>query len=669
MAVPIRELLMPSYAYQTMYGIFLVCGLVMLYGLYRHLRSYGIGLGYFFHLVFTDFGTKLKRFLKFGVGQRKVVNEESGGLMHGALFFGFLMLLAYTTLIFLQDDFLRPLLGIDFLQGSFYLTLEFLGDVLGLAFVIGLSIALYRRYVMHLDRLETRWDDKFVLGMLVWIGVSGFMLEALRFISYPSIWANFSPVGSALASVLGAVHLQAGDAWTWYQGFWWAHMASVMLLIAATPYTKLIHVFTAGANVAMAPVRPLGQLSTPFNLQKMIESGQVETPPSAKSTKQFSPLQLLALDACTNCGRCQVVCPAYASGRDLSPRLVVQDLSREMRKGDGDDVFSKGIIRENELWACTMCNACVAACPVFIDQVGYITEFRRTLVSESKLDSKKKTFLENIGRNGNPFGLPASERQAWMSELGAPTIAENPGAEYIYWVGCQSSYDPRGRSVAKAMVKLLRTAKVNFAILGNDETCTGEPVRRMGEEGRFQELVMHNVETFSRHGVKKVIVHCAHCFNTFKNEYPEFGANLEVVHHTQFIAKLVAEGKISPGAFEGNVTFHDPCNLGRINGVFDDPREVLGSLKGLGLTEMQRSRTNGFCCGGGGANVWYEVPERKKIGVIRTEEAISTGAATLAVACPFCITMFEDAVKTIGNDKMQVRDVAEIVADSLSVQN
>jgi Fe-S oxidoreductase/nitrate reductase gamma subunit len=669
MAVPIRELLMPSYAYQIMYGVFFICGLILLYGLYRHLKSYGIGLGYFFHLVFKDFGTKVKRFLKFGVGQRKVVNEESGGVMHGALFFGFLMLLAYTALIFIQDDFVVPLGGNDFLQGNFYLTLEFLGDVLGLAFVVGLAIALYRRYVMRLERLETRWDDKFVLGMLVWIGVSGFLLEALRFVYIPSVWAEFSPVGSAVATVLGAGHLQAGDAWTLYQGFWWAHMASVMLLIAATPYTKLIHVFTSGANVAMAPVKPLGQLSTPFNLQKMIESGQVETPPSTKSTKQFSPLQLLALDACTNCGRCQAVCPAYASGRDLSPRLVVQDLSREMRMGGSGDVFTKGVIRENELWACTMCNACVSECPVFIDQVGYITEFRRTLVSESKLDSKKKSFLENIGRNGNPFGLPASERQTWMTELGAPTISENPGAEYVYWVGCQSSYDPRGRSVAKSMVKLLKEAKVDFAILGNDETCTGEPVRRMGEEGRFQELVMHNMETFNRHGVKKVIVHCAHCFNTFKNEYPEFGVNLEVIHHSQFIAKLVAEGRISPGAFGGSVTFHDPCNLGRINEVFDDPRDVLTSLKGLGLTEMPRSKMKGFCCGGGGANVWFEVPERKKIGVIRVEEAMSTGAETLAVACPFCITMFEDAAKAIGKENMRVKDIAEIVADSLGAQN
>lgn len=673
---------MPPYAYDVMYCLFLVSGVVMLHGLYRHLKRYGIGLREFFKLALTDFRTKVKRFLKFGLGQRKVVNEESGGIMHGALFFGFLMLLTYTTLIFIQDDFLLKLFGITYLQGNLYLTLEFLGDVLGTAFVVGLLIAVYRRYVMRLDRLETTWDDGFVLGMLIWIGVSGFLLEALRFVCSGQAgacgqndiqnfwpWASFSPVGGALGRLLGMTGLQAVGAWQLYQGFWWLHMASVMFLIAAVPYTKLVHVFTSGANVAMAPVKLMGRLSTPFNLQKMLETGQVETPPNFRKTSDFTPLQLLALDACTNCGRCQAACPAYASGRDLSPRLVVQDLSREMRLGDGGDVLSKGVVRETELWACTMCNACVAECPVLIDQVGYITEFRRTLVSESKLDPKKRAFLENVGRNGNPFGLPGSDRQTWLADLGVPTLAQKPGAEYLYWVGCQSSYDPRGRGVAKAMVKIMKAAKVDFAVLGSEEACTGEPVRRMGEEGRFQELVMRNVETFNKYSVKKVIVHCAHCFNTFRNEYPEFGANFEVVHHSQLIARLLSEGRLKLGRFEGEVTYHDPCNLGRMNGVFDAPREVLESLEGLELTEMKRSKMAGFCCGGGGANMWYEVPEKKKVSVIRLEEARRTGAKTLAVACPFCITMFDDAANAIGTDGLRVRDIAEIVADSLEAQS
>ncbi len=667
MALPIREVLIQSYfpyAFSVMYAAFIVCGCIMLYGLYRHLGSYGIGLRQFLSLSTQDFTTKVGRFLEFGVGQRKVVRDRGGGAMHGALFFGFLMLLAYTTLIFVQTDLLPLFTPYTFMQGSAYLALEFLGDTLGIAFIVGLTIAIYRRFVERLEKLETKRDDYIIIGMLVWIGVSGFVVEAFRFILAPAAWASFSPVGDALSALLS--QSPAGmDAPMLYQAFWWGHMFSVMILIAITPYTKLVHVFTAGSNVALAPVKPMGKLNTPFNLQQMLASGRVDVPKSVGSTKELSPLQLLALDACTNCGRCEEVCPAYASGRDLSPRVVVQDLGRDMKGHGAGDVFTKGVIREAELWACTMCNACVSVCPVFIDQVDYIGEFRRTLVSENRLDGRKKIFLENVGRYGNPFGLPPSDRQAWLAELGVKTIKENPEAEYVYWVGCQSSYDPRGRNVAKSVVRILKAAGVSFATLGSEETCTGEPVRRMGEEGRFQELVMKNLETFRKYGIKKVIVHCAHCFNTFQNEYPEFGAKFEVVHHSQLIARLIEEGRLKPGRLDEKVTFHDPCNLGRINEVYEEPREVLKSIGGVRLEEMKRSRETSFCCGGGGANVWYQVEEKKKIGVIRAEEAASTGAGTLAVGCPFCITMFEDAFKTIGDRPVQVKDIAELVAESL----
>lgn len=664
---PVREVLILSYfpyAYAVMYGVFLVSGCVMLYGLYRHLRTYGLGVWQFLGLAAKDFWKKAGRFLEFGAGQRRVLQDRGGGAMHGALLFGFLMLLAYTTLIFIQSDILPLFTPFVFLQGSTYLALELLGDTLGTAFVVGLMIAIYRRFVERLDKLETKRDDYLILGMLVWIGASGFVIEALRLTISPASWAAFSPVGNALSGLMGASPL-AAEAPVLYQGFWWAHMLSVMVLIAITPYTKLVHVFTSGANVALAPVKPMGKLDTPFNLQKMLESGQVEVPKSISRTPEFTPLQLLALDACTNCGRCEEVCPAHAGGRDLSPRVVVQDLGRDMKRGGAEDVFSKGVIREAELWSCTMCNACVSVCPVFIDQVDYISELRRTLVSENKLDGKKKLFLESVGKYGNPYGLPPGERQTWLRELGVRTVGENPGAEYLYWLGCQSSYDPRARNVARAVVRILNEAKVDFAVLGSEETCTGEPVRRMGEEGRFQELVLKNLETFQRYRVKKVIVHCAHCFNTFLNEYPEFGGKFEVVHHSQLISRLVKDGKLKPGRLDEKVTFHDPCNLGRINGVLDEPREVLGAIGGVQLEEMKRSRMTSFCCGGGGANVWYEVQEKKKVGVIRAEEAASTGAKTLAVGCPFCITMFEDAFKTLGGEPLEVKDIAELVVESM----
>ncbi|MGA2666322.1 MAG: heterodisulfide reductase-related iron-sulfur binding cluster [Nitrososphaerales archaeon] len=673
MAEPVRAsyLFLPWYAPDVLYAAFFISGLVMVYGVYRHLRRYGLGPRQFLALATRDLRATAGRFIRYGLGQRKVLAGGEGGFMHGAVFFGFLMLLAYTTVIFVQSDVAPLFTSAVFLRGGVYLTLEFLGDALGLAFVVGLGIALYRRFVQRPEKLRTAWDDYVVLGALVWIGISGFVLEALRFAAIPGQPEAYSPVGATLAAAVGSV-LSGGRATLVYQGFWWAHMFSVFGLIALVPYTKLVHVFTSGANVALAEPRPMGRLTTPFSLAAMLESGSVEAPPNVRSSGDFSPQQLLALDACTNCGRCQEVCPAYAAGRDLSPRLVVRDLGADLARGGDGDALATGVVREQELWSCTACNACVNACPVLIDQVDYIVEFRRTLVAENRLDPMKRAFLENIGRTSNPFGLPQSERQSWLAELGAPTARENPGAEYVYWVGCQGSYDPRARRITAAVIKIMKHAGVSFAVLGSEEACTGEAVRRMGEEARFQELALRNIETLRAVGAKKVVVHCAHCFNTFLNEYPELGADFQVIHHSQLIWELTRAGKLGPAAGPARgedgrevVTFHDPCNLGRINGVFDEPRLVLGSQEGLEVVEMKRNRSDGFCCGGGGANVWYEVPEKKKIGAIRVQEALATGATTLAVGCPFCVTMFEDAAKTLGEEKLAVRDVAEIVADSL----
>ena len=616
-------------------------------------------------------GTKLKRFSKFALAERKILRRSSGGVMHAGIFYGFLLLLAYTTIVFIQSDIL-PVFGVESLiDGGFYLSLEFLGDVLGLAFVVGLGIALYRRFARKLPQRTGVWDDYFVLGTLLWIGASGFVLEALRFVAIPAFnpWAIYSPVGDVIAKALSG-SISVSQASAAYTGLWWVHMFSVMALIAAVPFTKLAHVFTSGTNVAVAPQKPMGRLDTPFSLAAMLQDPDAQIPPNVSAVGGFAPLQLLALDACTNCGRCQEVCPAYAAGRDLSPRIVIQDLGAGMKRDRSGDVFANGTIREQELWSCTTCNACVNACPVLIDQVDYIVEFRRTLVAQNRLDPLKRTFLENIGRTNNPFGLPQSERQTWLTDKKVPTVRDNPGAEYLYWVGCQGSYDPRARKITEAVVKVLKEAKVSFAVLGNDEVCTGEPVRRMGEEARFQELAMRNIEAIRASGAKKVIVHCAHCFNTFLNEYPELGADFQVIHHSQLISQLVIEGRLrqegarSGPLGDGKVTFHDPCNLGRINGVFEPAGEVLRA-EGLEVVEMKRNKANSFCCGGGGANVWYEVPAKTKISVLRVGEALETGAQTLAVGCPFCVAMFEDAAKTMGNESLAVKDIAEIVAENI----
>jgi Fe-S oxidoreductase/nitrate reductase gamma subunit len=651
------------YSMHVMYVAFFVSGFVMLFGFYLRLRAYNISPIELTRLVITDVNKKIRRFIVYALGHRKIVQDKGGGIMHSFVFYGFLMLFIYTSLIFIQTDILPLFTSYTFIQGNFYLTLEFLGDTFGIAYVVGLLIAVYRRYVKRLEKLESMVEDKFVLGMLIWIGISGFILEAIRISMVQQSYNSISYVGYLISSAVGGLsNIEA------YGYLWFAHMFSVMILIAATPFTKLSHVILSSLNIAVAPVKKMGKMDTPFSLREIVEKGELNFPEPVMKASDLKPLQVFMADACTNCGRCQEVCPAYASGRELSPRLLVRDIAKDALNNETKNVFESGAITENELWSCTMCYACVSVCPVMIDQVQYVTEFRRTLVSTGRLDQNKANFLENIARTNNPYGLPQSERQSWIRELGVKTFSEKKDAEYLYWIGCQSSYDSRGSRIAKAMVRIMKSCGVDFAVLGSEEFCTGEPVRRMGEEGRFQELVLKNIETISRYKIRKIIVHCPHCFNTLKNEYPEFGLNAEIIHHTQFIFKLINEGKLKLKKSVESITYHDPCNLGRINGIFEEPREALKSL-GVDLKEMKRSRTSSFCCGGGGANVWYSVPEKRKISVIRSEEAIQTGAKKLAVACPFCIVMFEDAMNSLGDSSIPTKDIAEIIEENMVQSN
>jgi Fe-S oxidoreductase len=333
------------------------------------------------------------------------------------------------------------------------------------------------------------------------------------------------------------------------------------------------------------------------------------------------------------------------------------------------DLFANGTIRDVEMYSCVTCLACVYGCPVEINQVDFIGDLRRTIVSSNRLEPAQNTLLSNLASHQNPYGFSSSTRSNWTS--GVPveikTIAENPNAEYLYWVGCVCSFDQRAQSIARSLAKIMNAAGVSFAILGNEEMCNGDPARRLGEEGRFQELALQNIEKLNGSKTKKIITSCPHCFNTIKNEYPTFGGNYEVIHHTQLISDLIATGKlkISSGKLKDiSVTLHDACYAVRYNNIFEEPRQALRSAK-VDLREMHRCKDKTFCCGAGGSNYWYKVPQKQTITSIRTEEAAQTGAGTLATECPFCLSMFEDSTKVTGT-KLEVRDVAELIADELT---
>jgi Fe-S oxidoreductase len=415
--------------------------------------------------------------------------------------------------------------------------------------------------------------------------------------------------------------------------------------------------------------KPLSFFSTPFKLADVM-TGKTEPDKvrvGAARMSDFSSAQKLSFDSCVEIGACEAACPATAAGRPLSPRVLVRKLSLLEGSRAGIDPDPLSSVGGDELWSCTSCGACVSSCPVGVKHLDVIYDLRRELVVRGKLDKEKSGMLENLAKNKNPYGFKNSTRGDWALGLGVDTISSAPNAEYVYWVGCISSFDQRAQKVARALAKILKHAGVSFAILGPEEMCVGDPARRLGEEGRYQELVYQNIEVLGARNVKKIIATCPHCFNALRNEYPNFGGKYEVLYHTQLISDLIRSGRLKvprEKIGEVSVTLHDACYAARYNSIFDEPREILGSTS-RDVREMGRRKEKTFCCGAGGSNYWFKVPQQRSIAGIRTEEAMKTGAKEIATECPYCLSMLDDATKAM-NSGMQVRDVAEIVADSLS---
>jgi dimethylglycine catabolism B len=414
--------------------------------------------------------------------------------------------------------------------------------------------------------------------------------------------------------------------------------------------------------------KPLASVRTPFSLADVM-SGKTDASQirmGVSKVADFDTSQRLSVDSCVEIGACEAACPATAAGRPLSPRVLVRKVSLAAGSGAGIESDVSTLVQDDELWSCTSCGACVASCPVSVEHLDIIYDLRRNLVANGKLDKEKSAMLENLAQSQNPYGFKNSARGDWAKDLGIDNFTANPRAEYLYWVGCIASFDQRAQRTARALSKILKQAGVSFAILGPEEMCVGDPARRLGEEGRYQELAYQNIERLTSHGVKKIIATCPHCFNSLKNEYPGFGGSYEVVYHTQLISDLIRQGRLkipSDRIQRISVTLHDACYASRYNNVFDEPRTALGASVS-DIREMKRRKEKTFCCGAGGSNYWYNVPQQRSIAGIRTEEAQKTGANEIATECPFCLSMLDDTTKVM-NTGMNVKDVAEIVAECL----
>ncbi len=623
-------------------------------------------------------GRRLKDF-RAGVYMQTLLRDPAAGIMHSLIYFGFLILLAVTTV--LEIDHQLPE-SAKFLHGDVYRGYAATGDAAGLMLLAGVVWAIVRRYVQrpYRIRIKTKPEHAIILGTLLAIAVTGFGAEVWRIAlqDRPSYEA-WSFVAYPLAGLID----DAGNLAGVHQVWWVAHVISFFLFVVILPVTMLRHIFTSPLNMYLRDRdRPKGAMRPMPNLMETeLESF------GASTVEDFTWKQLLDTDACTMCGRCTSVCPAHATGKPLDPREIVLKTGEVMAR-TGTPVVSPPIgldpeitigadslferITSEEVWACTSCKACDEICPVNIEILDKILDMRRYL---SLMESDFPTELGNAYRamenSGNPWGLSQSDRAGWTSKVDGVAIVE-PGSpldhEYLYWVGCAGSFDDKNQKVTIAMAKLLQRAEIDFAILGPSEQCTGDPARRSGNEYIFQMLAMANIESLNSMGVKKIITQCPHCFNTLLNEYPQLGGHFEVVHHSQLLEQLIASGRLdlTDARLDERVVFHDSCYLGRHNDVYLSPRNVIGSLGGIEIVEAERNGTKGMCCGAGGARMWMEESVGTKVNDARAAELIATGASKVATACPYCYIMLDDGVKGAGAEEtVQVADISMHVLAAL----
>jgi Fe-S oxidoreductase/nitrate reductase gamma subunit len=663
--VPFREdfIFIPEWLGVALYIAAALSVVALIYGIY--LKTKPIGLKNLVDVYVKNLAQNVSFTLRQWLLQRRLMLRRYPGVMHWGIFFGILVLFIGTVIVFIDYDILR-FFSIKALRGGAYLAFEAILDVFGAFFIVGLVLAIWRRTVIRPTYLENRRWDYAILAGLLYIGLTGFVLEGLRLAMKPVSWAVWSIFGNLLAEVFGASGISASTGEGVYQALWLSHALVAFILIALLPHSTLFHMILSSANKLRSKIIPIGRLTTPFKLAELMETGNFEVKVGFNTVQELPWERRLMLLACTNCGRCQDACPAVAAGRALNPRLVVQRLGQVLKDGAekwGQDVF-QGVVSEAEAWGCTMCGACVYECPVLIRKPDFLIDLRRYLIANGRADQRMNLLLTNLQTHGNPFGARSLDRVQWMEGLGIKTLDDDPNVEYLYWVGCAASFDQRAQNIARATATLLQKAGVSFGVLGVKEKCTGEVVRRLGEEGLFQQLALENIETLKSFNVKKIITHCPHCYNTLKNEYPEFGGQFEVKHHTEVILKLIKEGrlKLKDGS-KIKAALHDSCYLGRYNGIYDEPRSI---LKRVSDTVRIRERERSFCCGAGGANFWYKVDEQTRIPDLRLDEVMNAGADLLAVECPYCLSMFEESRKI--NDRYQrlvVKDISEIVLEAL----
>jgi Fe-S oxidoreductase/nitrate reductase gamma subunit len=623
---------------------------------------------------------RLKGALLISLGQQKVLQRvkygDYAGIGHAIIFWGFLtFMLSYGIFIFAASvnagfpEWLLTETGVRVY--SAYL------DILSAVMLVVLIWAFVRRWVVKPSRLRfdlTRHSDALIIVVLI----TGLMASTLLTHAFWVAQGGTGPEADVyIGKWLGELFIDWGvgaSAANFWQGFfWWSHLSIILIFTVYIPFTKHMHMFAAPVNAYFRSLEPKGALPL-MDLENTEKFG-------AGRVQDFSWKQLLDGYACAVCGRCTDVCPANLTGKQLSPMHIVEGIKDHMvaigHQGERNvdlvepSPLVPSIISESSIWDCLNCGACMEECPVTVEHVPTIMDMRRHLVlEESKAPESAMNALLSLEQRGHPWRGTQYSRTDWAEGLEVPTLAEKPDAEVLFWVGCTPALEQRSQAIARSMAKVLKAAKVDFAILGDEETCTGDPARRMGNEYLFQILAQQNIDTMNGYNVKKVVTTCPHCFNTMKNEYPQLGGNFEVLHYSQFVDRLIKNGDIKPvKMLDVTMAYHDSCFLGRHNGVYDEPRDVAKAIPGLKLVEMgSRCRERGFCCGAGGGHMWIEESQGDRVNHARTDQFIDTDADMVGVSCPFCVQMLDEGIQAKGlASEKQAKDVIELLADSLDL--
>ena len=624
---------------------------------------------------FDNIAIRIKKVLSVGIAQTKILRDPAAGIMHALIFWGFMVLLTAVTEAFIQG-FYTPF-SLTFLGGISKAVFA-MQDIFGFLVILSVFYALYRRYIVHPKRLQgdghTNADATFILLLIFGVMITMFGVNAVSSLVYPQ-HAEFYK-GHFIASLLTPL-FNNGSANTLYNIFWWGHIIIILTFMNYLPYSKHFHIVTSLPNVYLSKVGPQTLDTEEIDFDKenvFLGAGDIE---------QLTWKEMFDGYACTECGRCTSVCPANITGKPLSPRKIIMNIrDRVSEKAPllihggtvPDDIEQKKLvsdfyITDAELWACTSCMACVQECPVNIEHVNPIVDMRRYLVqSESRFPDELLTVFGNMENNGAPWAYPQSERLNWTEGLEVPVAANKQEFDVLYWVGCAGAFDKRYQNVSRSVAQILNKAGIDYAVLGTQEKCNGDSARRLGNEFLAQTLIKENVETLKQYKFNKILVSCPHCLQTIGNEYKEFGADYEVIHHSKFINDLVDTNKIEideTKKIDKKLTYHDSCYLGRYNKIYEEPRNLLKDVNKGELVEMKRSGDKGLCCGAGGGRMWMEEKIGKKVNIERTEEAIALEPDIISTACPFCMTMLTDGVKEKGRaDDIKVKDFADLVLES-----